>query len=152
MNKILGYVDKGKAEGAELHCGGGRAGDKGFFVEPAVFSGVQDDHTIAKEEIFGPVMSILKFSSTEEVIERANNSSYGLGAGLVTKSIDNAIEISNALRVGTVYVNSYDVFSESTSFGGYKDSGMGREVGKEGLKNYLEIKNVIIKRPDHAIP
>lgn len=152
MERIIGYVETGKAEGAEHHCGGGRHGDKGFFVEPAVFSGVTDDMAIAKDEIFGPVMQIMKFDTTEEVIERANNTSYGLGAGLQTSSIDNAIEISNALRVGTVYVNCYDVFSESTSFGGFKDSGIGREVGKDGLSNYLESKNVIIKRPDNAIP
>ena len=152
MDKILNYVQDGKAEGAELTTGGSRHGDKGYFVEPTVFANVQDDMRIAKDEIFGPVMSILKFGSTEEVIERANATSYGLGAGLCTKSLDNALEISNALRVGTVYVNCYNVFSESTSFGGYKDSGIGREVGYNGLKNYLETKNVIIKRPDHSLP
>lgn len=108
--------------------------------------------TIAKEEIFGPVMGILKFSDVDEVIARANNTTYGLGAGLMTKNIDTALYISNALRVGTVYVNCYDVFSESTTFGGFKDSGIGRELGKAGLNSYLEQKNVIIKMPDNAIP
>lgn len=83
---------------------------QGFFVEPTVFADVKDEHTIAKEEIFGPVMSILKFKTIDEVIRRANNSAYGLGAGVVTKSVDNAIKIANGLRTGTVYVNCYDVF------------------------------------------
>ena len=108
--------------------------------------------TIAKEEIFGPVMSIMKFKDINEVIDRANNSQYGLGAGIVTKNIDNALKISNALRAGTVYVNCYDVFDANTPFGGYKDSGLGRELGEAGLKNYLESKTVIIKRPDDSFP
>jgi aldehyde dehydrogenase (NAD+) len=107
---------------------------------------------IAKEEIFGPVMSILKFKDTDEVIRRANDSEYGLGAGLVTKNIDNAIKISNALRVGTVYVNCYNVFDANTPFGGFKDSGIGRELGEHALHNYLESKTVIIKRPDDSLP
>lgn len=97
-------------------------------------------------------MSILKFSSIDEVIQRANNSNYGLGAGVVTKNIDNALKISNALRAGTVYVNCYDVFRANTPFGGYKDSGIGRELGEHGLKNYLETKTVIIKRPNDSLP
>jgi aldehyde dehydrogenase (NAD+) len=108
--------------------------------------------TIAKEEIFGPVMSILKFKTIDEVIERANNSQYGLGAGVVTRDINNAIKISNALRAGTVYVNCYDVFDANTPFGGFKDSGVGRELGEYGLHNYLESKTVIMKRPDDSLP
>lgn len=107
---------------------------------------------IAKEEIFGPVMSILKFKSIDEVIARANDSQYGLGAGINTKSLDNAIKISNGLRAGTVYVNCYDVFDPAAPFGGFKDSGLGRELGEAGLRNYLESKTVIIKRPDSALP
>jgi aldehyde dehydrogenase (NAD+) len=117
-----------------------------------VFSNVTDDMTIAKEEIFGPVMSIMKFKDIDEVIERANNSNYGLGAGVVTKSLDNAIKLSNGIRAGTIYVNCYDIFDANTPFGGFKDSGVGRELGEHGLKNYLETKNVIIKRPDNCIP
>ena len=147
MNKILGFIKKGKEEGARLVTGGNRVGTKGFFVEPTVFADVKDESTIAKEEIFGPVMSILKFKSIDDVIRRANNSAYGLGAGVVTKSVDNAIQIANGLRTGTVYVNCYDVFDANTPFGGYKDSGIGRENGENGLKNYLENKTVIIKRP-----
>jgi len=108
--------------------------------------------TIAKEEIFGPVMSIMKFKDMDEVIARANNSNYGLGAGLVTKNIDNATKLVNGLRAGTVYVNCYDVFDSATPFGGFKDSGIGRELGQHGLHNYMETKTVIIKRPDGALP
>lgn len=148
----MNFIDIGKKEGAKLVTGGSRVGNKGWFIEPTVFSDVNDNMTIAKEEIFGPVMSILKFKDIDEVIQRANNSNYGLGAGLVTKNIDNAIKISNALRAGTVYVNCYDVFDANTPFGGFKDSGIGRELGEAGLKNYLESKTVIIKRPDDSLP
>ena len=148
----MNYINIGQKEGAKLLTGGKRVGNKGWFVEPTVFADVKDDMTIAKEEIFGPVMSIMKFKGVDEVIQRANNSNYGLGAGIVTKNIDNAIKISNALRAGTVYVNSYDVFDANTPFGGYKDSGIGRELGEYGLKNYLETKTVIIKRPDDSLP
>jgi aldehyde dehydrogenase (NAD+) len=113
---------------------------------------VKDDMKIAREEIFGPVMSILKFKNVDEVIERANKSTYGLAAGLVTKNIDNITKITNALRVGTVYVNCYDAFDATTPFGGFKDSGVGRELGEHGLKNYLETKTVIIKRPEGSLP
>jgi len=152
FHKIMNYIDIGKKEGAKLLTGGKRVGSKGWFVEPTVFADVKDDMTIAKEEIFGPVMSILKFKDVDEVIQRANNSCYGLGAGVVTKSVDNALKISNGLRAGTVYVNCYDVFDANTPFGGFKDSGIGRELGEAGLKNYLESKTVIIKRPDNSLP
>lgn len=148
----MNYIQIGKNEGAKLHTGGNRFGSKGWFVEPTVFSDVTDDMTIAKEEIFGPVMSIMKFKDMDEVIARANNSNYGLGAGIVTKSLDNQIYLTNALRAGTVYVNCYDVFDSTTPFGGFKDSGIGRELGQHGLHNYLETKTVIIKRPDGALP
>jgi aldehyde dehydrogenase (NAD+) len=148
----MNYINVGQKEGAKLLTGGKRVGNKGWFVEPTVFADVKDDMTIAKEEIFGPVMSIMKFKTVDEVIQRANNSNYGLGAGIVTKNLDNAIKISNALRAGTVYVNSYDVFDANTPFGGYKDSGVGRELGEYGLKNYLETKTVIMKRPDDSLP
>ena len=107
---------------------------------------------IAKEEIFGPVMSIMKFKTVDEVIKRANDSNYGLGAGVVTKNIENALKISNGLRAGTVYVNCYDVFDSNTPFGGYKDSGIGRELGEYGLRGYTETKTVIMKNADDALP
>ncbi|KUF81451.1 Aldehyde dehydrogenase [Phytophthora nicotianae] len=152
FEKILGYIEEGKKEGAKLLAGGKRHGNKGWFIEPTVFSDVTDDMTIAREEIFGPVMSILKFKTIDEVIARANDSVYGLGAGVVTSNIDNAIKISNGIRTGTVYVNCYDVFDSNTPFGGFKDSGIGRENGELGLRNYLEHKTVIIKRPEDSMP
>ncbi len=148
----MNYIDIGKKEGAKLLTGGKRVGNKGWFVEPTVFADVNDSMTIAKEEIFGPVMSIMKFKSIDEVIQRANNSNYGLGAGVVTRSVENAIKLSNGIRAGTVYVNCYDVFDANTPFGGFKDSGLGRELGEYGLKNYLETKTVIMKRPDDSMP
>lgn len=151
FHKIMNYIDIGKKEGAKLVTGGKRVGTKGWFVEPTVFADVNDNMTIAKEEIFGPVMSILKFKTVDEVIKRANDSHYGLGAGVVTKSIDTALKVSNALRAGTVYVNCYDVFDANTPFGGFKDSGVGRELGEYGLRNYLETKTVIMKRPDDSL-
>lgn len=152
FEKVLNYIDIGRKEGARLLTGGKRVGKKGFFIEPTVFADVTDDMTIAREEIFGPVMTILKFKTVDEVIARANDSNYGLGAGVVTKSIDNAIKISNGIRTGTVYVNCYDVFDANTPFGGFKDSGIGRENGQHGLNGYLENKTVIIKRPDDSMP
>ncbi len=132
--------------------GGSKWGDKGYFVEPTVFADVEDHMTIAREEIFGPVMSILKFRTIDEVIKRANSSNYGLAAGLMTKSLDNAISLSNGLRAGSVWVNCYDVFQANLPFGGFKDSGIGRELGYEGIKNYIENKTVVIKRPDNSFP
>ena len=97
-------------------------------------------------------MSILKFKSVDEVIQRANNSNYGLGAGVVTKNVENALKFANGLRAGTVYVNCYDKFDAAAPFGGFKDSGIGRELGEAGLQNYLETKTVIMKRPDDSMP
>jgi len=150
--KYLHYIQKGKDEGAILEVGGRLKKGPGYFVEPTIFSGVSDDMTIAKEEIFGPVKSLLKFSSIDEVIKRANDSTYGLGAGIMTKHIDNAIKISNGLRAGTVWINCYNKFDVNTPFGGYKNSGIGRELGEYGLQNYTEVKTVIIKRPEDSMP
>lgn len=144
-NKYLHYISKGKDEGAKLLIGGNPVQGKGYFVEPTVFSDVKDEMVIAKEEIFGPVMSILKFKSVEEVIQRANNTSYGLGAGVVTRSLENALRISKGLRAGTVYVNCYNVFDANAPFGGFKNSGIGRELGPQAMNLYTETKTVIMK-------
>lgn len=151
-NQILKYIDLGNQEGAKLLAGGGRHGTKGYFVQPTVFADVNDNMTIAKEEIFGPVMSILKFKTLDEVIARANNSNYGLGAGVVTNNIENYLRLANEIRTGTVYVNCYDVFDAAAPFGGFKDSGLGRELGEASLKNYLETKTVIVKTSDETLP
>uniref|UniRef100_A0A8D0XV51 aldehyde dehydrogenase (NAD(+)) n=1 Tax=Sus scrofa TaxID=9823 RepID=A0A8D0XV51_PIG len=147
FKKILGYIKSGKEEGAKLLCGGGAAADRGYFIQPTVFGDVQDGMTIAKEEIFGPVMQILKFKTIEEVIGRANNSKYGLAAAVFTKDLDKANYLSQALQAGTVWVNCYDVFGAQSPFGGYKLSGSGRELGEYGLQAYTEVKTVTVRVP-----
>ncbi|KAL8568699.1 Aldehyde dehydrogenase X, mitochondrial [Nucella lapillus] len=147
MHKILGLIQAGRREGARVEAGGDRAGDCGFFVQPTVFSNVTDDMTIAREEIFGPVQQLLKFSSVDEAIERANSTSYGLGAAVFTKDIDKAMMFVNGVRAGTVWVNCYNAVTPQAPFGGFKMSGMGRELGEYGLQQYIEVKNVVIKIP-----
>jgi len=147
LTKILGYIKKGKEEGATLLAGGNRVGDKGFFVEPTVFADVKDEMTIAKEEIFGPVMSLIKFSTIEDVIKRANQTNYGLAAGVVGKDITKLFTLAHNIRAGTVWVNCYDVFLAAAPFGGFKESGIGRELGEYGLRQYCSIKTVTVKLP-----
>jgi aldehyde dehydrogenase (NAD+) len=145
FNKVMSYIDAGKLEKASLLAGGNRVGDKGFFIEPTVFADVQDDMRIAKEEIFGPVMSIMKFKELDEVVERANRTTYGLAAAVWTKDITKAHAIADSVRAGTVWVNCFDVFDAAAPFGGFKQSGLGRELGEYALANYTEIKTVTVK-------
>jgi aldehyde dehydrogenase (NAD+) len=145
--KIMELIASGKKDGAKLCVGGERVGEKGFFVQPTVFADVKDNMRIAREEIFGPVMQILKFKTLDEVIARANDSEYGLAAAVFTSSVDNALQVSNSLQAGTVWVNCYDAFDAAAPFGGYKMSGTGRELGEYGLEAYTEVKNVTIKVP-----
>lgn len=145
LNKILGLIKSGKEEGAILETGGERHGNVGYFIKPTVFSNVTDTMRIAKEEIFGPVQSILKFETMDEVIERANNTNYGLAAGVLTKNIDKALTFAQAVEAGSVWINCYDAITPQTPFGGFKQSGIGRELGAEGLKEYLETKTISIK-------
>lgn len=147
FNKILEMIETGKKEGGNLLCGGQRHGDKGYFIQPTVFADVTDDMTIAKEEIFGPVMSIFKFSTMEELLDRANKTMYGLGAAVNTKSLDTALQVSHGIRAGTVWVNCFDNFDCIAPFGGFKMSGAGRELGEYGLTQYSEVKTVMIKVP-----
>ncbi|XP_033230005.1 retinal dehydrogenase 1-like [Belonocnema kinseyi] len=149
FKKVLDYIEIGKREGAKLETGGNRHGSVGFFVQPTVFSNVRDDMTIAKEEIFGPVQSLFKFDTLEEVIKRANNTSYGLASGVFTKSLDIALEFSKAIEAGTVWVNQWFKLTGQTPFGGYKQSGIGRELGIEALDNYMEVKTINIKLPSN---
>ena len=127
---------------AKLRFGGSRVGDRGYFIQPTVFSDVQDDMRIAQEEIFGPVQSIMPFDSIDEVIGRANNTVYGLAAAVWTRDIGKATAIANSVRAGTVWVNCYDVFDAAAPFGGFKQSGVGRELGEYGLAAYTEVKTV----------
>ncbi|KAF4025431.1 hypothetical protein G4228_017484 [Cervus hanglu yarkandensis] len=143
--KILDLIESGKKEGAKLECGGGPWGNKGYFIQPTVFSDVTDEMRIAKEEIFGPVQQIMKFKSLDDVIKRANNTFYGLSAGIFTNDIDKAITVSSALQSGTVWVNCYSVVSAQCPFGGFKMSGNGRELGEYGFHEYTEVKTVTIK-------
>jgi acyl-CoA reductase-like NAD-dependent aldehyde dehydrogenase len=136
FDTVMKYIEIGQAEGATLECGGKRHGDKGYFIEPTVFSGVTDDMRIAREEIFGPVQVILKFRTVEEVIDRANDSPYGLGAAVFTQSLDTAMQVSQQIRAGTIWVNAYDVFAAQVPFGGFKESGIGRELGEYGMQQY----------------
>ncbi len=145
LEKIMGYIDSGRKDGARLAAGGGRVGNRGYFVEPTVFCDVTDEMKIAQEEIFGPVMSIIKFKSLDEVIERANRTMYGLAAAVWTRDIGKAHAISSSVRAGTVWVNCYDVFDAAAPFGGFKQSGIGRELGEYGLQQYTEVKTVTIQ-------
>jgi aldehyde dehydrogenase (NAD+) len=145
FDKVLSYIDAGKREGASLLCGGGRWGDRGYFVEPTVFADVQDHMKIAEEEIFGPVMSIIRFKDMSDVIARANRTMYGLAAAVWTRDIGKAHAIANSVRAGTVWVNCYDVFDAAAPFGGFKQSGIGRELGEYGLQQYTEVKTVTVK-------
>ncbi|XP_051203767.1 aldehyde dehydrogenase family 2 member B7, mitochondrial [Lolium perenne] len=143
FNKILRYIKSGVDSGATLVSGGERLGDKGYYIQPTVFSDVQDNMKIAQEEIFGPVQSIFKFNDLNEVIKRANASRYGLAAGVFTNNLNTANTLTRALRAGTIWVNCFDIFDAAIPFGGYKMSGIGREKGVDSLKNYLQVKAVV---------
>jgi aldehyde dehydrogenase (NAD+) len=145
FDRIMGYIESGRREGATLACGGERVGDRGYFIQPTVFSDVQDEMKIAREEIFGPVMSIIAFKGMDEVISRANRTTYGLAAGVWTRDIKKAHAVANGVRAGTVWVNCYHVLDTRAPFGGFKQSGMGRELGEYGLQQYTEVKTVTLK-------
>ncbi|KAJ7986137.1 hypothetical protein DPEC_G00347670 [Dallia pectoralis] len=145
QSRVLEYIQSGIGEGAHLECGGKVLGLKGFFIEPTVFSNVKDDMRVAREEIFGPVQLILKFKTIDEVIERANNTEYGLVAAVFTSDITKAMTVSTAMQAGTVWINCFNALGTQCPFGGYKMSGNGRELGDSGLKEYSEVKTITIK-------
>jgi len=144
MNRVLGYIEAGKKDGAELLTGGSRHGSTGYFVEPTIFGQVTEPMRIAQEEIFGPVMSVMKFRDASEVLSRANKNVYGLAAAVWTRDIKKALGTAHALKAGTVWVNCYDVFDACAPFGGYKMSGIGRELGEYALELYTQVKTVTI--------
>ncbi|KAL7137598.1 hypothetical protein ABFS83_10G104000 [Erythranthe nasuta] len=149
FEKILKYIRSGTESGATLETGGDRLGTKGYYVQLTVFSNVKHDMLIAKDEIFGPVQTILKFNELNDVIKRANNTRYGLAAGVFTSNLDTASTLTRALRAGTVWINCFDTFDATIPFGGYKMSGIGREKGEYSLNNYLQVKAVVtaLKNP-----
>jgi aldehyde dehydrogenase (NAD+) len=144
FDKIMSYIAKGKAEGARVVTGGERHGDKGFFIKPTIFADVKDNMAIACDEIFGPVLSVIKFNEVDEAVARANSTDFGLAAAIWTRDIAKAHTIAHRLRAGTVWINCYDVFDAAAPFGGFKRSGIGRELGEKALDNYTELKTVTV--------
>ncbi|KER19618.1 hypothetical protein T265_11661 [Opisthorchis viverrini] len=145
FNKIMYYIESGKNQGARLCTGGSRVGSTGYFIQPTVFADVKDDMIISKEEIFGPVMQITKFRTMDEMFHRANSTEYGLAAGIITPDLDKAMYTMQGLRAGTVWINCYDALDSAAPFGGYKMSGLGRELGEYGLQIYSEVKTVTMR-------
>jgi betaine-aldehyde dehydrogenase len=144
MSRVMGYIDKGRAEGADLIAGGGRANQPGFFVQPTVFAGVTDDMTIAREEIFGPVMCVLDFDAEDEVIARANATEFGLAAAVFTRDVTRAHRVVGALQAGTCWINAYNLTPVEAPFGGVKLSGVGRENSAAAVEHYTQIKSVYV--------
>ena len=145
MQTVLGYIEAGKKEGAKLIAGGNRVsldGGKGFFIEPTIFGDVNNDMQIAREEIFGPVLSMIAFDDVEQAVQQANSNPYGLAAAVWTRDIKKAHHISRQLRAGTVWINTYGLMDAALPFGGYKQSGFGRELGAHAVEHYTELKTV----------
>lgn len=145
MKTVLGFIDAGKKDGAKLIAGGNRVsvnGDKGYFIEPTIFGDVKNDMKIAQEEIFGPVLSVLTFEDIDEVIDRANSNPYGLAAAVWTRDVKKAHSVSRRLKAGTVWINTYGLMDAALPFGGYKNSGFGRELGAHAMEHYTELKTV----------
>ena len=145
MQTVLGYIEAGKHDGAKLVAGGNRVavdGSNGFFIEPTIFGDVKNDMKIAREEIFGPVLSVLTFDDAEDVIEQANSNPYGLAAAVWTRDVKKAHTVSRRLKAGTVWINTYGLMDAALPFGGYKSSGFGRELGAHAIEHYTELKTV----------
>jgi acyl-CoA reductase-like NAD-dependent aldehyde dehydrogenase len=144
FEKILSYIDSGKKEGAKVVTGGERCGNKGYFVKPTIFDEVNNTMKIAKEEIFGPVVSTITFEDLDEMVQQSNASPYGLAAAVWTRDISKAHKLARELRAGTIWMNTYNMFDAASPFGGYKQSGFGRELGMHSLELYTQVKSVWI--------
>ena len=145
LDTVLKYIESGRREGAALVAGGERADigtGKGYFVQPTVFADVKPEMTIAREEIFGPVLAAIDFADLDEAIARANDSPYGLAAGVWTRDIKKAHHVARRLQAGTVWINTYNVYDTAAPFGGYKQSGFGRELSAHALEHYTQVKSV----------
>jgi phenylacetaldehyde dehydrogenase len=142
LAKVSGFLDSGREEGAKIVTGGRREGDRGYFFQPTVIADTRPDMRVVKEEIFGPVVVAAPFESMDEIAAAANDSPYGLGAGIWTTDISQAHALAKKLKAGTVWINCYNVFDAALPFGGYKQSGWGREMGHEALEAYTEVKAV----------
>jgi phenylacetaldehyde dehydrogenase len=145
FTKVLGYLESGRSDGARAVVGGGRVGDRGYFVAPTVLTNTSPDMKVEREEIFGPVVAAIPFDDPSEIVPVANDTNYGLAAGVFTRDINKAYRTARRLRAGTVWINTYHVFDAAMPFGGYKESGWGREMGHQVLENYLETKSVITR-------
>ena len=149
LERVTGYLAVGQKEGAKALSGGARLTDgsmgKGYFVPPTVFANVNDDMRIAQEEIFGPVISAIPFTDVDEVIQRGNATTFGLGSGVWTRDVSKAHRLARAIRAGSVWVNCYQAMDPAVPFGGYKMSGYGRESGLQHVEEYLNVKAVWIK-------
>jgi aldehyde dehydrogenase (NAD+) len=139
LDTILGYLDSGVKEGAEMWQPPCRLPTKGFFMPPTIFTGVQQSHRIAREEIFGPVLAILTFRTVDEAVEKANNTAYGLSAGVWTDKGSRILKMSTELKAGVIWANTFNKFDPASPFGGYKESGFGREGGRQGLLDYARL-------------
>jgi len=156
MENVLGYIARGRAEGARVIAGGNRRTEgalaKGFFVEPTVFDGCRDDMSIVREEIFGPVMSVLEFEDEMEVVRRANATEYGLSAGIFTNDLNRAHRVIALLEAGTCWINHFNVTPIELPFGGVKLSGLGRENGRAAMEHYTQLKSVYVAKGDIDAP
>ncbi|KAF6169598.1 hypothetical protein GIB67_003966 [Kingdonia uniflora] len=143
FEKVLSYIEYGKRDGATLLTGGKAIGEKGYYIQPTIFTDVTENMSIVKDEIFGPVLALMKFKTIEEAIEKANNTKYGLAAGIVTKDLNVANRVSRSIRAGTIWINCYLEFDRDVPFGGYKMSGFGKDDGLDSLHKYLNVKSVV---------
>ncbi|HOW36158.1 MAG TPA: aldehyde dehydrogenase family protein [Candidatus Omnitrophota bacterium] len=156
LQNVLNFVQKGSAQGAKLMCGGKRAvvqgREKGFYIEPTIFADVDNSMAIAQEEIFGPVLAVIKFSGEDEAVKIANDTKFGLAACVWSRDLDKANRVAKKIKAGTVWVNTYGGFYNEAPFGGYKQSGMGRELGLEGLFEYTQVKHVCVDKTPGGMP